>query len=159
VPKGDEPVEELALEVHRQIKAATEAESLKPRMNRMIALEKSPLLRFAPLFMKDAVLEVADALAARGTTTTVSNLGQIDFDPSLAVFVRNLNVLTSSIGLNFTMCSFGDDLSIGISTVYTNLDIIKNLCRFFSAQGIDGCININKSEDAHAHAAEKGRLS
>jgi len=45
------------------------------------------------------------------------------------------------------MCAFGDDLSIGISTVYSNPDVIKNICRFFSGQGIEGRININKTKE------------
>ena len=103
-------------------------------MNRMIALEKNPFLRLAPLFVKDFVLEFADRLAVRETTTTVSNLGRIAIDEQLAPFVRDINVLTSTNGMSFTLCSFADDLSIGISSVYANPDAIKNFCRLFSAQ-------------------------
>jgi hypothetical protein len=158
VPTGDEPVAELATLMNAQIKEATEAESLKPRMNRMIALEKSPFLRFAPLFLKDMVLEFADFLARKGTTTTVSNLGQIGFDAQFAPFVRNLNVLTSTTGMNFTLCSFGDDLSIGISTVFANLDIVKNLCRFFSSEGIEGSLNISKTSEEIAAVQREVKL-
>lgn len=104
-------------------------------MNRMIALEKNPFLRLAPLFVKDFVLEFADRLAVRETTTTVSNLGRIAIDEQLAPFVRDINVLTSTNGMSFTLCSFADDLSIGISSVYANPDAIKNFCRLFSAPG------------------------
>lgn len=145
LPFEDESVREIAEKVNIQLKVATEAENLKPRMNRMIALEKNPLLRFAPLFIKDLALEFASWLTARGTTTTVSNLGKIEFDKRLVPFVENLNILTSTTGLNLTLCSYEDDLSIGISTVYSNLDIIKNFCRFFSENGIEGYLNINKS--------------
>ena len=43
----DEPVETVARIVQDQLKTATQAEELKSRMNRMIALEKNPLLRLA----------------------------------------------------------------------------------------------------------------
>jgi hypothetical protein len=117
-------------------------------MNRMIALEKSPFLRFAPMFMKDLVIDIANRLTSRTTTTTVSNLGRVDFDARLAPYVENINVLTSTTGLNFTICCFGNDLSIGISTVFANLDVIKNLCRLFTNQGIEGSLNINKTGKA-----------
>lgn len=145
VPKESESVCEVAVKVNKQLKSATQIENLKPRMNRMIALEKNPFLRFAPLFVKDFALDFASWLAARGTTATVSNLGKIDLDEQLAPFIRNLNILTSSNGISLTLCSFNNDLSIGISTIYSNLDIIKNFCRFFSAQGIEGILNINKT--------------
>ena len=116
-------------------------------MNRMIALEKNPVLRLAPLFVKDLILEFATYLSARDTTTTVSNLGQIAIDERLAPYIRNINVLTSTTGINFLLSSFGNDLSIGISSVYSNPDIIKNFCRYFSNQGIEGTININKTSE------------
>ena len=71
----DEPVERIAAKVQEQLRVATDPESLKPHMNRMIALEKNPLLRLAPLFVKDALLELASRFTARETTTTLSNLG------------------------------------------------------------------------------------
>ena len=61
----DEPVETIARIVQDQLKTATQAEELKSRMNRMIALEKNPLLRLAPLFAKDFILGLANRLAAR----------------------------------------------------------------------------------------------
>lgn len=141
----DEPVSAVAAQVQAQLKVATEAENLKSRMNRMIALEKNPLLRLAPLFVKDLVLGLADWLVARETTTTVSSLGPIRIDQRLAPFVRTINVLTSTNGINFMVCSFDDDLSIGITSAYSNPDVIKNFCRFFTSNGIEGLININKT--------------
>ena len=143
----DEPVETIARIVQDQLKTATQAEELKSRMNRMIALEKNPLLRLAPLFAKDFILGLANRLAARDVTTTMSNLGPIRIDERLALYIRDVNILASTTGLNFLMCAFGDDLSIGISTVYSNPDVIKNICRFFSGQGIEGRININKTKE------------
>ena len=143
----DEPVERIAAKVQEQLRVATDPESLKPHMNRMIALEKNPLLRLAPLFAKDFILGLANRLAARDVTTTMSNLGPIRIDERLAPYIRDVNILTSTTGLNFLMCAFGDDLSIGISTVYSNPDVIKNICRFFSGQGIEGRININKTKE------------
>lgn len=155
VPKENETVQQIALQIQDQFKAATQEEQLKPRMNRMIALEKNLLLRYAPLFVKDIGIEIGDWWAARETTTTVSNLGRIKIDDRLAPFIKDINILTSASGMKFTFCSFGDDLSIGISTVFTNLDVIKNFCRFFSEEGIYGHININKtSEEVAAHLRE-----
>lgn len=143
----DEPVEAVAAQVQAQLKVATKAENLKSRMNRMIALEKNPLLRLAPLFVKDLVLGLADWLVARETTTTVSSLGAIRIDERLSPFVRTINVLTSTNGINFMVSSFADDLSIGITSAYSNPDVIKNFCRFFTSKGIEGLIHINKTSE------------
>ena len=99
-------------------------------MNRMIALEKNPVLRLAPSPAKDWVLELARFIADRETTTTVSNLGRVPLAARLARHVRSVSFLTTPASLNFTVCSFGDDLSIGISTIYHDL------------KGISGRMNI-----------------
>lgn len=143
----DEPVKAVAAQVQAQLKFEAQAEQLKSRMNRMIALEKNPLLRLAPLFVKDTLLEAADRIASRETTTTVSSMGPIRIDERLAPYVRDMNILTSTNGINFMVCTFEDDLSIGISTVYSNPDVVKNFCRYFSDQGIEGRININKTSE------------
>ena len=82
--------------MQEQLQAGHDPESLKPRMNRMIALEKNPFLRLAPLFVKDLVLELADRCPSRETTTTVSNLGRIAVDERLVPYVRDINILTST---------------------------------------------------------------
>jgi NRPS condensation-like uncharacterized protein len=155
---ADEPVEEVARQVHAQLRVVTTAEELKPRMNRMISHTKNPLIRLSPLFAKDFVLECAAYLAGRSTTTTVSNLGQIDIDERLACFIRDINILTSTSGIKYTLCSFGNDLSIGISTVYSNLAIVSGFCRYFSAQGIRGRVNINKDSAEVAEDRREARM-
>lgn len=148
VPGEDDlALEEVAQVVHAQLKGVVDREHLKLRMNQMIALEKNPVLRFAPLFLKDLVLAIADRTVARQTTTTVSNLGAIRLDERLAPYVRDIDILTSTTGLNVTLCSFGDDLSIGISTVFSNPTIVKNFVRAFTSRGIPGRVNVNRTAD------------
>ncbi len=143
----DEDVAAIARQVHAQLKGATDPEQIKLRMNRMIALEKNPLVRFVPLFVKDFVLEIADRLSERTTTTTVSNLGAIRVDGRLAPYIEDVNVLTSTVGMKFTVCSFGDDLSVGITSAYANLNVVKNFCRYFSGKGVAGRMNISKTRE------------
>jgi len=133
---------DIARHVQEQLGHATSRERVESHMNRMIALEKNPVLRLAPSPAKDWVLELARFIADRETTTTVSNLGRVTLDERLARHVRSVSFLTTPASLNFTVCSFGDDLSIGISTIYHDLNVIKNLCRILAAQGISGRMNI-----------------
>lgn len=151
VPDTERPVAELAVQMQEELAYATTPEQIKPRMNRMIKLEKNPFLRFSPLFMKDLALGIADSMASRDRTTTVSNLGQIKLDDQIAPYVKEINILTSTSGLNMVLCSCGNDMSVCISSVYANLDIVKHFCRYFSEQGIYGHVNYNKTnEEAEA---------
>ena len=54
--QANAPLVEVAAEVQRQLTAGCEPASLKRRMMSMIKLEKNPLLRAAPLIVKDCLL-------------------------------------------------------------------------------------------------------
>ena len=145
--EADLAVEDLARDVHAQLKAATQPEALKRRMNQMVALEKNPALRFAPLVAKDLVLGLADRITMGDSTATVSNLGAIRLDPRLAPFVRDVNIMTTACGLKVTMCSFGDDLSIGFATDYSNPGAIRRFTRFFTEHGVPARMNVSKTSE------------
>jgi NRPS condensation-like uncharacterized protein len=154
----DESFATVAAHVQAELKAATALEQLKLRMNRMIRFEKNLLLRLSPLFMKDLAIAVAGRMAARECTATISNLGRIAIDQRIAVFLRDINMQTSTEGMSLVICSFANILSIGISTVFANPDIVKDFCRFFSGAGIGGRVHINKDNKELAEDMREVRL-
>lgn len=140
----DEPLSMVAAQVQAQIASATEAPALKRRMNRMIKLEKNPLLRVAPLVLKDAVLGLAAKMAEDEVTTTTSSLGVIRLPDAATSFVKGVSVLTSTTGINFVACTFQDDLSISITSVYEDHRIIRNLVRLLGKTDIHGRLDVSK---------------
>lgn len=140
----DEPLLAVATAVQRQLSAGTEPAALKRRMMAMIKLEKNPLLRAAPLFVKDAVLGVAAWKTTREVTTTVSSLGRVTLDECTAPFVRGVSALTSTAGLNFIVCTYGDDLSIGISSRFLSQRVVRSLVRLMDEAGVGGYLNANR---------------
>ncbi len=95
----DEPLADIARHVQEQLGHATSRERVESHMNRMIALEKNPVLRLAPSPAKDWVLELARFIADRETTTTVSNLGRVTLDERLARHVRSVTCGERSVGM------------------------------------------------------------
>lgn len=151
-------LEEIARSIQQQLNEATNLNTLKGRMNAMIKLEKNPILRMAPLFLKDLILEAASYLATRDVTTTVSNVGIVHLPESLSPHVRSFSMLTATKGLNFTVCTIHDDLCIGISSVFIRHDVIRNFCRIFSSLGIHGFINLNQTNDEVIESLRLGAL-
>ena len=49
-------------------------------------------------------------------------------------------------------------MSIGISTAYSNPDVVKNFVRYFSGCGIEGRININKTSEEVAEDRLEAKL-
>lgn len=139
-------LETIAHAIQDQLEQATNPDELKGRMNAMVKLEKNPILRMAPLFVKDLVLEAASSVAARDVTTTVSNVGVVQLPSSLRDQVQSFSMLTATKNLNFTACTVHDDLCIGISSVYIRHDVIREFCRIFSDLGIYGYMNINQTQ-------------
>lgn len=139
--------EAILKSVDNQLKEETTKDQLKIRMNQMIAVEKNVAVRIVPMIVKDFALRIADNVINSSTTSSVSNIGKITVDKKVESYIRNFNVLTTTKYLQLTICSYQDDLSIGISSKYTNNDVIKNFCRFFSENGMEGTININEESN------------
>lgn len=142
------PLPEVAAEVQRQLIAGTEPAALKRRMMRMIKLEKNPLLRAAPLVVKDAALAVADARTAREVTTTVSSLGRVALDPCTAPYVEGISALTSTSGLNFIVCTYGDDLCIGITSRFLGQKVTRGLVEVLEGEGLHGYLDASRDVPA-----------
>lgn len=140
----DAPLLDVAREVQRQLTAGTEPEALKRRMMAMVKLEKNPLLRMAPLFVKDAVLGLAAWKTTREVTTTVSSLGRVAVDEAAAPYVRGISALTSTLGLNFIVCTYGDDLSVGMSSRFVGLRVVRALVETLEAAGLAGRLNTSR---------------
>lgn len=132
--------------VNSELQKNVTTERLKIRMNQMISLEKNVFARFVTIFIKDIILKIADLISSASCTSCLSNIGAIKVDEKLERYIENFNVLNASESLKLTICSFKDDLSIGISSKYVNNDIVKNFCRFFKESGINGVMNISEEE-------------
>lgn len=137
---------EMVQQINKQLKKNTTKEQLAIRMNQMIALEKNVIIRAVPIIIKDLALKIADNIINNRATSSVSNIGKITVDKKIEPYIENFNVLTTTKQLQLTVCSYQDDLSIGISSKYLNNDIIKNFCHFFTNHNIEGKININEEE-------------
>lgn len=142
----DEPLEDIIKSVHEQLKTGTTKENLSKRVNKMVALEKNPISRITPLILKDFILNLSDKVANSGCTSCVSNLGKIKTDKILEKYIKEINVISSSGSLKFTICSYNDDLSIVISTAFRYNNITKDFCRFFTNKVSSAYLNTNMED-------------
>ncbi len=143
----DYQFEDIIKSINEQLKRSATTTELKKRMNQMISIEKNIFARFTPLFIKDIILRIADLITSSASTSSVSNIGIIKVDKRLEKYIENFNVITTTDSLKLTICSFKDDLSIGISSKYVNNDLIKSFCRFFKENKIHGIINTNEEDN------------
>lgn len=138
---------EIINNVSKQLKSSTTQENLSMRMNEMIALEKNIFARSVPIFLKNIILNITNKIASKKSTSCISNIGLIKVDPNLEEYIKEFNAFISTNNFQFVVCSYKDDLSIGISSVYENNNIIKNFCRFFTSNHIAAYMNISEDDE------------
>ena len=142
----DDRLEDVSEEVTRQLKENLTKEKLLERVNRMMFFEKNWFCRFAPIHLKNLAINIGNLIAADKNTTSVSNIGIIRLDEELEKYVEGLSVLTATTGFQFILCTYGNDLCIGISSRFVQNDVIKNFCRFFSEKNLKVRIDVSEVE-------------
>lgn len=140
----EDTLEDVIESVNKQFKENITAEKLSERANLMVSFEKNWFCRITPILLKNYVLKIIDYFTSQMSTTCLSNIGIINFDKNIEDKIKSTSVLTSTNTFQFTICSFKDDVTIGISNKFKYNDVIKNFCRFLSDNGLN--INIDFSE-------------
>lgn len=153
-----ETLAQVAADVEGQLRDATQPDVLKRRMNRMVKLQKNAALRVAPVFLKDAVLGLAARVAGREVTTAASNLGRVEMPCGTEGFVESVVVMTSTTGIDFVMSTYGDDLSVGISSVLVSNDVPRRFVRAFTGLGVKAVVDLNRTREEVDVALRQERM-
>lgn len=124
-----------------------DADRLARRMNELAALEHNAFARIVPLFLKDIILRVYNALHARGETTSISNLGRIDMPEGFAPYISRFDVFISANRPQLCVCSYHDSLVLTMTSPFESTDVQKRFFRIFSSMGIPVTIYSNQPEE------------
>ena len=68
---------------------------------------------------------------------TFSNMGVQKPPETLGGFIENYSGFCSTNTLFSTMFWYGDKLTLGVSSAYTNTGVVKNFVRSLSESGVD----------------------
>lgn len=140
----EDTIEDIIASINQQLKNKLTKEELIKRVNRMISFERNIICRVVPIFVKNIVLNYANKITSKMSTTCVSNVGKIDFDKKISEYIENINVLTSTTDFRVTLCTFENDLSIGVSSRFKYNEVIKNFFNYFSSHDIDIIMNVSE---------------
>ena len=140
----DASLSDIIKSIQKQFKENINKEKLCERTNLMVSFEQNWFCRLSPIFIKDIVLNVIDKFTSNATTTSLSNVGKIEFKEEIDKYIQNISAFSSTNNFQLTVCSYKNNLNISISNNFVNNDIIKNFCRYFSNQNLK--IEIDVSE-------------
>ena len=130
-------LEELAKEFDVELKSQLTEENVKKQMDIFETMEYVAFVRVVPLFIKQWVVRYFTRESGRKVTMTFSNMGVQKPPETLGGFIENYSGFCSTNSLFSTMFGYGDKLTLGVSSAYTNTGVVKNFVRSLSESGVD----------------------
>ncbi|HAX53152.1 DUF6320 domain-containing protein [Muricomes intestini] len=111
-------------------------ERIAEHMNELIALEMHPVLRLAPLELKNLCIKAGAHYAEKNVTAIFSNMSAVHMPEEYIPYIDRFGVFTNTPKMELCMCSFGDKLSLGFTSRYDTENIQRNFYRILKEQGI-----------------------
>ncbi|RHR30280.1 hypothetical protein DWX43_08910 [Clostridium sp. AF19-22AC] len=134
--EGGGSFEEVLQHVKEYFEKELTTERVAKHMNELITLEMHPILRLAPLELKNLGIRAGARLAERDVTAIFSNMSAVKMPKDYEAYIERFGVYTSTPKIELCMCSFGDKLSLGFTSRFDTLNIQRNFYRILKEQGI-----------------------
>ncbi len=145
--REDYTYEEVLDLVAKDLKEQVTPENLDKIMSYNVSNERNWILRAVPLVIKNFVLKQVYGMSTKATTSTVTNIGNIELKEPYRKYVDNFSaILSMSKGQNMkgTVCSYNGILTFTFSSVLFDTSIQKG---FFQKLGEDGVTVTVESND------------
>lgn len=118
-------------------------ENLENRINMLSALEHNYVIRAVPLFIKNAVLRIANNIADRSNTSSLSNVGIITMPDDIKPFISSFGVFVSTNKLQVCVCSYENKLRISFTSAFVSTEIQRRFFKTLTDLGIPVTIESN----------------
>ena len=133
----DITLEELAAEFDASLKSQLSEESIKKQMDNYETMEYVAPIRAIPLFIKQLVVRTITRLSDKKVSMVLSNLGAQKPPAEVSDEIAGYNGFCSSNNLFSLMCSYKNDLTLGVSSPYVSTAVTKNFVRKLVELGVD----------------------
>ena len=130
-------LEDLAKEFDAKMKENLTEEHIKKQMDNFETMEYVAPVRAVPLFIKQWVVRYGSKVTDKKVSLVLSNLGVQKPPKEISPLIANYAGFCSSSNLFSTMTSYNGDLTLGISSPYSNTRVIKTMVRDLAADGVD----------------------
>lgn len=133
--------------VSKQIREAVDIELLRSKFSGTVQAEKNIVMRMAPLVLKNLVLKTNYSLyGERITSSTLSNMGNIELPESIAGFIERFDFLIGAPRENAFNCaviSYKHTISISFSSVIAENTVPKKFVDFLVENGLKVTLEAN----------------
>ena len=135
--EGEVSLEKILEVVKAYFEKELTTERVEEKMCDLIALEKNPILRMAPLELKNVCMLAGARAAEKNTTAIYSNMGIINMPEEYKKYIDRFGVFTSTPKLEMCMCSFEDKMSFSFTARFDMPNIHRNFFRVLSEMGVE----------------------
>lgn len=111
-------------------------EKVAAHMNDLIALEMHPVLRVAPLELKNLAIKAGAGFAEQDITAIFSNMSVVKMPKEYVPYIERFGVYTSTPKMELCVCSFENKLCLGFTSRFDTFNIQRNFYRILKQQGI-----------------------
>lgn len=112
------------------------AEKMAQKMNDYIALEVNPILRLAPLDLKNRCISAGTKTSAGEVTAIFSNMGIVKMPTEYEEYIERFGVFTSTPKMELTTISFKDKVYFGFTSRYDSYEIKEAMFDILRSEGI-----------------------
>jgi hypothetical protein len=137
---GHYSLEELARRVHHTMQMEVDRRELSRQITRNVGAELRPVVRATPLFVKDILLGwMYRHLSARIYSGVLSNLGRVELPPEMEAHIQSFGIVMVPGQVTKKTCtviSYGDELSIAISSIVESRELERLFFTALAGQGI-----------------------
>ncbi|MCL2748015.1 MAG: hypothetical protein FWE59_05095 [Oscillospiraceae bacterium] len=152
---GEYTFDEILSNINLYMKGNLNGKRLNAHMSTNMMFERNPIIRAAPLFLKNLVLHVVYRFVGRRHTTTVTNMGRVSVPPEMRGHVLRYEAVLGPALDNSVHCaviSYENKMVITLSNTTEENDIERDFFTRLVKLGIPVKIESNRpsGEDTHA---------
>lgn len=143
--EGNHELSDIIQSVRKSFEEELTLENMQQKIASQVKMERHPIVRICPLFLKDFIMVVLQGVSMKRRTICLSNVGKIVIQPELAKYICNFDVFNSSSKRQVCMCSFGDSMVISFSGVLAEHDVERAFFRSLAKYDENLTISANYS--------------
>lgn len=146
---GEYTFPEILRQLSLYLRYINNEKNLQSMMNGNAAIEKNPLLRVTPSFLKDFGINVLYKITGeKATSSLISNIGLIKAPKEMEPYVEKMSLVLAQGMVNAARCgvvSYNGTLALSVTNIYESTAVQKAIFTTFVKEGIPVKIESNKS--------------
>lgn len=146
---GEYTFPEILRQLSLYLRYINNEKNLQSMMNGNAAIEKNPLLRVTPSFLKDFGINVLYKITGeKATSSLISNIGLIKAPKEMEPYIDKMSLVLAQGMVNAARCgvvSYNGTLALSVTNIYESTAVQKAIFTTFVKEGIPVKIESNKS--------------